>query len=247
MAAEGLVLRFLGTRGYIEESSAKHRMHSALMLSLGGKRLLLDAGETWRGRLYRLHPDWIAITHAHPDHAFALAEGTDVPVYVSAESRDLLKHFPVKRFAVFDSGDEIRLGRFRIQPYDVVHSLRAPAVGFRIRAAGITIVYNPDIIAIVEEARVLEGVDLYIGDGASLTRPIVRRRGEALFGHTSVRAQLDWCKKHRIPRAFIVHCGKQLVRMDPAELERRVAELGGENVRASVAWDGKRVRPAGAA
>lgn len=247
MARGGLYVNFLGTRGYIEESSPRHRMHSALLLSLGGKRLLLDAGETWKGHLHRLRPDWIAITHAHPDHAFGLAEGTDVPVYVSAESRDLLKHFPVRRYIVFDAGDQFRLGNFRIEPYDVIHSIRAPAVGFRIRAAGVTVVYNPDIISIVEEARVLPGVDVYIGDGASLTRPMVRRRGDALFGHTTVRAQLNWCKKHKIPRAFIVHCGKQLVEMDPAELERRVADLGGESVRTSVAWDGKRVRLGGAA
>lgn len=247
MAADGLVLKFLGTRGYIEESSPEHRMHSALLLSLSGKRLLLDAGETWKGHLRRLRPDWIAITHAHPDHAFGLAEGTDVPVYVSAESRELLKHFPVRRFSVFDAGDQLRLGHFRIEPYDVIHSIRAPAVGFRIRAAGVTVVYNPDIISIVEEARVLRGVDVYIGDGASLTRPLVRRRGDAIFGHTTVRAQLNWCKKHHIPRAFVVHCGKQLVQMDPAELERRVADLGGETVRTCVAWDGKRVRLGGVA
>ena len=233
---------FLGTRGYIEESSPLHAMHSALMLSCRGKRLLLDAGETWTGRLRRLRPDWIAITHAHPDHSFALKGGCDVPVYVSEESRALLAAAPVKQFRVFDAGQTLRLGPFTVRPYDVIHSIRAPAVGFRVRADGVTLVYNPDLISIPDEEHMLRGVDVYIGDGASLTRPLVRRRGEALFGHTTVRAQLGWCKRHAIPRAYIVHCGKQLVEMDPRELQRRVQELAGPAVRATVARDGQRVR-----
>lgn len=217
-------------------------MHSAVMLSCAGKRLLLDAGSTWTGHLSALHPDWIAITHAHPDHAFALEEGTGVPVYVSAKSYELLKHYPVKNFRVFEPDEELRIGPFRVRPYEVVHSIRAPAVGFRIRAGATTIAYNPDIISIVKEHRVLAGVDVYIGDGASLTHPIVRRRGDALFGHTTVRAQLNWCKRYAIRRAYIVHCGKQLVQMQPAALQDRVDELAGPDLRATVAHDGMRVR-----
>ncbi len=212
------------------------------MLTYAGKRLLLDAGSTWMGRLRELRPDWIAVTHAHPDHAFALEEGTDVPVYVSVQSYELLKHYPVKRFRVFHPDEELRIGPFRVRPYEVVHSIRAPAVGFRVRAGGTTIVYNPDIISIVRERSVLAGVDIYIGDGASLTHPIVRRRDDVLFGHTTVRAQLNWCKRYAIRRAYIVHCGKQLVRLPPAQLQQRVDELAGPGVRAVVAYDGMRVR-----
>lgn len=157
-------------------------MHSALLLSCAGKRLLLDAGSTWAGRLNALRPDWIAITHAHPDHAFGLEEGTNVPVYVSAASYDLLERCPVAHFRVFEPGARLRLGPFTLRPYDVVHSLRAPAVGFRVRAAETTIAYNPDIVSIVDEASALAGVDVYVGDGATLTRPLVRRRGYALAG-----------------------------------------------------------------
>jgi phosphoribosyl 1,2-cyclic phosphodiesterase len=229
---------FLGTRGYIEESSPLHGMHSALMLLSGGKRLLLDAGKTWTGKLRELRPDWIAITHAHPDHSFALAEEIGAPIYVSQESRDLLAHYGTRKFRVFDDGQLLRLGPFRIRPYDVIHSIRAPAVGFRVTADAKTLVYNPDIIAIVDEDRVLRNVDVYVGDGATLTRPLVRRRDGRLFGHTTVRAQLNWCKRHGISRAYIVHCGKQLVEMDAAELQRRVDELAGPNLRATVAHDG---------
>lgn len=239
---KGLRIAFLGTRGYIEESSRLHRMHSAVLLECEGKRLLLDAGQTWTGRLHELSPDWIAITHAHPDHSFALAEGTRVPVYVSAESYELLKHYPVKSFRIFDAGDVIRLGPFRVRPYDVVHSIRAPAVGFKIHASQTTFVYNPDIISILQEAAVLRGVGLYIGDGASLTRPLVRRRGTLLFGHTTVRAQLKWCARNHVPRAVITHCGKQIVEMGARELERQLCALTPPGVGVCVAYDGLTLR-----
>jgi ribonuclease BN (tRNA processing enzyme) len=234
----GLKITFLGTKGYIEESSRLHRMHSAVLLECAGKRLLLDAGQTWAGRLSRVRPDWIAITHAHPDHSFGLAEGTAAPVYVSAESYERLKRYPVKRFRVFDAGDLIRLGPFRVRPYDVIHSIRAPAVGFRIHASRTSLVYNPDVISIPDEADVLRNVALYIGDGASLTRPLVRRRGPLLFGHTTVRAQLKWCERHRIPRAYITHCGKQIVEMNPAEGRRRIAAIAPPGVHITIAHDG---------
>lgn len=236
-----LTLRFCGTRGYIEESNPLHRMHSALLLIYGGKRLLLDAGESWTGKLDRLKPDWIAITHAHPDHAFALKGGTNAPTYVTRQTHALLRDYPVP-FRIIEPGRAFRAGPFRVEAYDVVHSIRAPAVGFRIRVAGKTIVYNPDIVSIPDEARVLSGVDIYVGDGATLTRPLVRRRGDALFGHTTVRAQLGWCTRHTIPRAYIVHCGKQLVEMEPTKLQQRVDALAGPDMRAVVTHDGMEVR-----
>ena len=235
-------IQFCGTRGYIEEQSPLHRMHSAQLLVYGGKRLLLDAGQDWAGRLAALKPDWIAITHAHPDHAFALADAPDVPVYVTQETHELLSRYAVRQFRVIEPWQEFRPGPFRVRAYRVVHSIRCPAVGFRVRFGGKTIAYNPDVISIPQESKVLRGVDIYIGDGATLTRPLVRRRGDVLFGHTTVRAQLEWCRRNRIPRAYIVHCGKQLVQMAPDELQSRIDDLAGSTVRATVAYDGMAVR-----
>lgn len=232
---------FCGTRGYIEESSRLHRMHSACLLTFARRRLLLDVGETWSGRIAELDPDWIAITHAHPDHAFGLRDGTDVPVYVTPTTKRLLRKYPVANFRTMLAGRWRRIGPFRVLPYTVVHSIRCPAVGFKVRAGGMTIVYNPDLISIDERDRVLDGVDAYIGDGASLTRPIVRRRDGALFGHTTIRAQLNWCKDAGIRRAFIVHCGKQIVQMAPREAQRRVDELAGPSMHATVTHDGMEI------
>lgn len=237
----GPVFRFCGTRGFVEESSRRHRMHSALLVTHRGKRLLLDAGANWAGRLDELDPDWIALTHAHPDHAFGLRGGTQKPVYVSAETQALLTRYPV-RFHVLAPGIVRRLGPFRISAYPVIHSVRAPAVGFRIRVGGVTAVYNADVLEIPDQSAALHGVDLYIGDGASLTRPIVRRRGAERFGHASIRTQLDWCAAFGIPRAVFTHCGKALIELDVRELRRRITALAGGRLEASVAEDGMELR-----
>jgi L-ascorbate metabolism protein UlaG (beta-lactamase superfamily) len=236
-----MIVIFCGTRGYIEKSSRRHRMYSACLLIYAGRRLLLDAGENWAGKLHTLHADWIAITHAHPDHAFGLKQGVQVPVIVTRETHRLLRHFPVPHFREIKPGFKVRLGPFQLVAYRVIHSLRAPTVGFRVSGGGVTIAYNPDVIAVINPRPALKGVDVFIGDGASLTRPIVRRHGDRLFGHTTVRAQLGWCRRFGIKHAFIVHCGKQLVEMDARELDHRVHELAGPEVAATVAHDGMRV------
>lgn len=82
---------------------------------------------------------------------------------------------------------------------------------------------------------------MYVGDGASLTRPIVRRRDGVRIGHASIRDQLDWCTAESVPRAVFTHCGSQIIRNEEAAREC-ATELGRERgVRAAIAYDGLRL------
>ena len=103
------------------------------------------------------------------------------------------------------------------------HSILSPAVGYRVSAGRGRIFYAPDLIFIHERKAALDGVQLYIGDGATVMRSFVRRRGKALIGHSPVRTQLTWCQKEGVPRAIITHCGSEIVNGD----EREIAALGG--------------------
>lgn len=49
---------------------------------------MLDCGADWLGRVARLRPSAIVLTHAHPDHAAGLADGAPCPVYATAETWD---------------------------------------------------------------------------------------------------------------------------------------------------------------
>jgi ribonuclease BN (tRNA processing enzyme) len=64
-------LTFLGTRGKIEARTRRHRMHSSLLVSYRGAKVMIDCGLDWLGKIERPHPNSIVLTHAHPDHAWA--------------------------------------------------------------------------------------------------------------------------------------------------------------------------------
>jgi ribonuclease BN (tRNA processing enzyme) len=77
---------FLGTRGEIERRSRRHYRHSVLLVSHGGRSLLVDCGGDWLGRLPRVDAAALLLTHAHPDHGAGLRAGCPWPVYASEEA-----------------------------------------------------------------------------------------------------------------------------------------------------------------
>jgi phosphoribosyl 1,2-cyclic phosphodiesterase len=230
---------FLGTRGYIDVRTKRHRMHSALLITQGKHRLMIDCGEDWRGRVWKVAPEVILLTHAHPDHAGGLRDGAPCPVFATAEAWEALAAFPIHLRRTLKPRTRRRIAGFTVEAFPVVHSVRCPAVGYRIASGRRRLFYVPDVVAIPDRHRALSGVALYIGDGATVTRPLVRRHGTALFGHTTIRAQIGWCAEEGVPRAFITHCGVQIVAGDERMILSRVRALGEERgVEASIAHDG---------
>jgi hypothetical protein len=87
----------------------------------------------------------------------------------------------------------------------------------------------------------LHGIGVYIGDGASVTRSIIRRRDGIRIGHASIREQLAWCAAEGVTRAVFTHCGSQILRDEEAS-QSRVRALGRElGVRATIAHDDLRI------
>jgi phosphoribosyl 1,2-cyclic phosphodiesterase len=123
----------------------------------------------------------------------------------------------------------------------VVHSIRAPAVGFRIDEGRRAIFYVPDVLEIPDRRGGLRGIAVYVGDGATIARPIVRGSGRARVGHASISQQLDWCAAEGVRRAIFTHCGSAIVSGDERAARDRIRGLGLQSgVRASVARDGWR-------
>lgn len=245
-------LEFLGTRGYIEPSNDRHRRHSCLLVSYYGRRVLIDAGEDWAGRLEALSPDAIVITHAHPDHCFALKQGAPCTVWASEASWDGMRDFDISEnekrqmperepVTVLDA-PRSNSGGIVFEAFPVEHSTRAPAVGYRVTAGGVCIFYVPDVVYIEDRAEALHGVDVYIGDGATIDKGhLVRRTKDgALVGHTPFRTQLTWCQKEGVPRAIVTHCGSQIVNGDERTLMATLRDLAEERggVEVEIAHDG---------
>jgi ribonuclease BN (tRNA processing enzyme) len=223
-------LHFYGTKGYVGEPSREHAGHSAFVLEEKGFRLLCDFGENRKGMLSKIRPDAIFVSHAHPDHGWGLWEGTDLPVYASAITHELLRELPLLNRVVLAPQDPVAIGPFHLAAEPVIHSVRCPCVGARISAGGFTLVYSADIVAFEDPEAALAGADLYIGDGTTLTGSLVRRhQSGALIGHTTARAQFGWLARHGILRAVFSHFGPGPVEMGEQALAAALEKLAAAN------------------
>ena len=235
-------LTFLGTRGYIEPKSARHARHSALRVEYRGKGVLVDCGEDWLGELAALRPQAIVLTHAHPDHAFGLREGAPCPVWASPETWERLADFPIKEKRVIRPRQPETIRGLSFEAFAVQHSIRAPAVGYRITAGRAAVFYAPDLVYINERQEALAGCRLYIGDGATVKDSMVRKEGDQLFGHVPVRTQLTWCRKEGVPKMIVSHCGSGIVTGEDAGVLEEIRAFARERgVEVEVAYDGMAV------
>jgi len=235
-------LNFYGTKGYVEESSPEHSGHSAFTIEAEGFRLLCDFGENRKGLLGKIRPDAIFVSHAHPDHAWGLEEGTAAAVYASEITHSLTGKFGIAKRVVLEPERTVSVGPWRVTAFPVVHSVRCPGIAARLEVAGRVLVYSGDIVSFENPDGALAGADVYVGDGSTLRGTLVRRHPSGtLLGHTTVRAQLGWLAKHGIRRAVFSHFGKEAIEMGEKALREAFEKLASERLPGadvSVAGDG---------
>jgi hypothetical protein len=129
------------------------------------------------------------------------------------------------------------------EAFAVEHSILAPAVGYRVSAGRACIFYVPDLIFIPDRAAALKNVQIYIGDGATVTRAFIRRRGNTLIGHAQVRTQLTWCEKEGVPQAIVTHCGSEIVTGDERQLFAKLRAVAADRgVEVRIAYDGMKLK-----
>jgi len=240
-----MIIDFPGTKGEIEESSITHQYHSSLIIKYKNTQILIDFGTKHNPLLMdRINDfDFILITHAHPDHYIWTTNEENrikIPVYLTRVTLDYGKYKPPE-YRIIESDKKYKLKDLDIKAYDVIHSLRCPAVGYKIRGDR-TIIYAPDILDFKKDKGIVfKDIVMLIADGSSLNINMVRRREEKLFGHTRIKTVIGWCKKYDISHLIITHCGKQIVEMDKEELTRKLQEYSEGKVDIAVAFDGYRV------
>ena len=235
-------LTFLGTRGEINARTWRHRMHTSLLVSHRAANVMIDAGLDWLGKLKRVDPNAIVLTHAHPDHAWGLKRGAPCPVYAPEKTWQELQHYQIKDRHLINERTPTRIREITFEAFPVEHSILSPAVGYRVSAGRACIFYAPDLIFIHERSAALKGVQLYIGDGATVTRSFIRKRGKAVIGHSPVRTQLAWCQKEGVPRAIITHCGSEIVTGDERDIAAKICAMAVERgIEVRIACDGMKV------
>jgi phosphoribosyl 1,2-cyclic phosphodiesterase len=217
-------------------------MHTSLMVSYRGAKVMIDCGLDWLGKFERLDPSAIMLTHAHPDHAWGLKHGASCPVYAPQETWRELRYYPIKDRRLIKERAPTKICGITFEAFPVEHSILSPAVGYRISAGRGRIFYAPDLIFIHDRQDALKGVEVYIGDGATVTRTFIRRRGKRLIGHSPVRTQLTWCEKEGVPQAIITHCGSEIVTGDEREVSAKVGAMAAERgVKVRIAYDGMKL------
>ncbi|MBD3384039.1 MBL fold metallo-hydrolase [candidate division KSB1 bacterium] len=233
---------FLGTRGYIEKKSDRHRRHSAFLISNQDHKVMIDCGEDWINRLSKVDPDALLITHAHPDHVGGLKKGAPWPVYSHPDAADELKAFEIETLRIMEYEEAFTLYDIVFQAFAVEHSKRAAAAGYKIKLAETVLFYIPDVVYIHNREKALKNVDIYIGDGSTVEESFVRKSDGRLVGHTPFRTQLTWCKKFDIPRAYVTHCGTLFIEKDERTLGARLRKMGKDRgVEVKIAHDGMEI------
>ena len=185
-------LTFLGTKGYIEPRTDAHAMHTSTLVTYRGKSIRIDCGEDWRGRCDETRQQAFFITHCHPDHAFGLKDGCAAPVYAPPEAWEEMADWPIEDRRTIADRQTVEIGGITVECFEVQHSTRCPAVGYRISAGVVTVFYVPDLVYIKDREAALEDCDAYIGDGATIDRNMVRRQKDTgeLIGRASCRERV---------------------------------------------------------
>ena len=114
---------------------------------------MIDCGADWLSALKSVAPTAIILTHGHGDHAFGLARGAPCPVYATAETWRLIDRFPIEDRHIVEPRERFAVGGVSFEAFPVQHSLRAPAVGYRIGQGRSTLFYVPDLAAIEDNTR----------------------------------------------------------------------------------------------
>ncbi|MFP3895993.1 MAG: MBL fold metallo-hydrolase [Anaerolineales bacterium] len=233
-------IEFLGTRGYIDAQTRRHRRHSSTKISYYDHTVIIDCGEDWQDEVHRWNAEAIVVTHAHPDHVFGLKKGAPCPVFATEASWETMEDFAIKQRERMPHRQPIEIAGMTFESFPVLHSTRAPAVGYRISAGRVAIFYVPDVAWIEDRDAALSDIRVYVGDGATVSRSMIRKPGEVIIGHAPIRTQLTWCRKLDVSRAIFTHLGSEIVEGDKEQLEDKIGSLARERGidRVEIAYDG---------
>lgn len=172
-------------------SSRRHKRHTSTLITHKGRRALIDFGKDRRGKIGEVALDAIFLIHAHDDHVDGLKDGAPCPVYATSATWDRIHSFDIRERRALNVGGHASVGELRFEPVDVIHSKNAPAVVWRVSADGPTLFYPGHRRSPGPQEEARRG-RFYVGDGATMSRPIINYRDGGPNGHTTIRRRPEW-------------------------------------------------------
>lgn len=168
-----------------------------------------------------------------------LKSGALCPVFMTSKTSQALVRYPIDHRCIIETRSRVKICGMTFEAFPLEHSLIAPAVGWRVSVGPSRFFYSPDVVLIHQAATALRDVSVYIDDGATLVRSLVRKRTGYLIGHASIQQQLNWCAKYGVRRAVFTHCGSQIVTGDEDKLMIKLRTLADDlGVKSQIAYDG---------
>ncbi|MBD3191834.1 MAG: hypothetical protein GF308_14400 [Candidatus Heimdallarchaeota archaeon] len=218
-------LKFLGTRGYIEPSAPYHSHYSGLLID---DKILFDLGEK---EFLEYEPEYIFITHLHPDHAFFVEEeniSIDVPLYGPEEN---------EKANITIISDTVTINSYEITPFPTIHSKLVKSVAYLIEKKK-RILYSGDLIWINKEYHnQLHNLDLVITDGSFIRKGgMIRRDDEGtIYGHKGIPGLVRLFSRFT-EHVIFTHFGSWFYK-DMQEGRKKMKKLS-KKVKIEAAYDG---------
>jgi ribonuclease BN (tRNA processing enzyme) len=165
---------------------------------VGEHSILFDCGLDWKGKVgsFKPIPSTIVITHEHPDHGGCTLSST----YIADEVSIPVIRVPKQKLTITLGNTDVE-----IVPHAVQHAKLHTTV-LRVTLDSRTFMYAPDLLEL-PSLDILEGVHTYIGDGATVKRPMKFTSDLGYVGHASMYQQLTWCRMKDVKRVIFTHFG----------------------------------------
>jgi ribonuclease BN (tRNA processing enzyme) len=221
-------VKILGSRAEVEPSESQYSQHSGAIVD---GVIMLDLGE--KGYL-DLKPDYIFITHLHPDHAVFVNEDLgeiSVPVYAPEESKEA---------KVEVLKDSVSIDGYDVTPIPTHHSKLVESQAYLVEKEGSRLLYTGDIIWINKKYHEkISDLDLVITDASYIRKGGLVRKDEEtgkLYGHNGI-PDLVKLFKELTDHIVFTHFGSWFYR-DIDESKEKIREFSEEDLKVEPAFDG---------
>ncbi len=226
-------IKILGTRGEIEASAPYHSHKSGVLIN---NKIMLDVGDK---RFLKYKPDYILITHLHPDHAYFVRHdevpNTKAQIYAPEKYDDVPIHLTNKPFT---------LNGYAIKPIPTIHSIKVKSNAYLITYKKKKILYTGDMIWIEKKYhKYLKNLDLVITEGSYIRKGgMVRRQKDTgkIFGHTGIPNLVHLFSQftHTI---LLMHFGSWFYK-DIKQSRKNIQKIAKENdIKIIVGYDGLQI------